>query len=142
MMRRRGPLAHGDRVASRLLWAWIANAVALLVAVLMVADLERDGFGSIVVAGAILGVVNTLVRPVVRLLALPAILLTLGLVLLVIDIGLFWLTVALAPGLDVDGFGAVIAGGLIVWAANLVLHAAIGRRRSEDIGGRQTRPAP
>jgi putative membrane protein len=128
-------------VASRLLWGWIANAGALLVAVLFVADLEREGFGSIIVAGAILGVVNTLIRPIVRLLALPAILVTLGLVLLVIDIGLFWLTVAIAPGLDVDGFGAVVAGGLIVWAANLVLHAIIDRRQSEDTGHRETRPA-
>ena len=70
-------------------------------------------------------VVNAVVGPVLRFLSFPAILLSLGLFLLVINAALFGLTAALSSRLDVDGFGAAVLGGLLVslasWFLDLVL---------------------
>lgn len=77
----------------------------------------------------VFGVVNTIVKPIVRLLALPVTLLTLGLFLLVINGLMLQLTSALSGrlglGFRVDGFGAAFLGAIVVgltsWVLGLVL---------------------
>ena len=108
------------------------NAVAIWVAVRFVDGLsvsDPDDVAQFVLLAIILGVINGLVRPVVKLLSLPAVLLTLGLFLLVINIAMFGLLVllsdALGLGLDATGFGPIALGGLIVtvivWVGELVV---------------------
>lgn len=110
------------------------NALAIWVAVQFVEDLRYDaaseGWVKLVVLAVVLGLVNGLVKPLAKLLSLPAVLATLGLFLLVINIAMFALVLALSDGLNLGltndgGFGAVAIGGLIVsvvvWAGELVL---------------------
>ena len=82
-------------------------------------------YGSYLWIGLILGVVNAVVGPVLRLLSLPFLLLTLGLFLLVINAALLALTAALTDRLTIDGFGTAVVGGLIFaivgWAADQLL---------------------
>ena len=70
-------------------------------------------------------VVNAVVGPLLRLLSLPAILLTLGLFLLIVNAALLGLTAALSDRLSVDGFGTAVLGGLLLavvsWVADQVL---------------------
>ncbi len=113
----------------------IANAVALGVAVWLLGDitLTGDSTGSkaltLVVVALIFGVVNLVVKPIVNLLSLPALILTLGLFMLVINALMLLLTSWIADVLDVpfhvDGFGTALLGGLIIaivaWAVELVL---------------------
>ena len=69
---------------------------------------------------------NLVVRPIVVLLALPAVLLTLGIALLFINALMLLLTSALVPDFDVrDFFWAAVLGALIVWLVNMVLHALL-----------------
>jgi putative membrane protein len=62
----------------RALWTWAGNALALYVAVAAVGDATLAGWSSLIVAAAVFGIVNTFVKPVVTLLALPVIVLTVG----------------------------------------------------------------
>jgi putative membrane protein len=82
-------------------------------------------FGTYLWIGLLFGVVNAVVGPILRLLALPFVLLTLGLFLLVINAALLGLTAALSDRLTIDGFGTALIGGLILavvgWVADQLL---------------------
>lgn len=82
------------------------------------------------VIALIFAVVNLLVRPVVRLLSLPFIVLTLGLFLLVVNAAMFALTAALTDRLSVDGFVAAVLAGLVVSVVSWVGETVLGVRRS------------
>jgi putative membrane protein len=109
------------------------NAVAIWVAVTLVDGLHYDdaeGLAKLAVLGLVLGLLNGLVKPIVTFLSLPALLLTLGLFLLVINIAMFGLLVLLSDTFDFGltapgGFWAIALGGLIVsvvvWVGELVI---------------------
>ncbi len=90
----------------RLLLVWLINAVALLALPYVFPFVHVAGFGAALVAALILGLINTLVRPVLVLLTLPATVLTLGLFIFVINGLLFWLVGSWIEGFRVDGFWA------------------------------------
>ena len=94
-------------------------------------DIEGNENGALGVSGTFLwvalvfAVVNAIVGPVLRFLSFPAILLSLGLFLLIVNAALLGLTAALSDRLSVDGFGTAVLGGLVLavvgWAADVVL---------------------
>ena len=119
----------------RLLTRVVVNAVALAVAIWLVqgitltGDTEGQRLAALLVVAAVFGAVNAFVRPIVTFLALPFILLTLGLLLLVIN-GLMllltsWLSGQIGLGFDVDGFWAAVVGAIVVsvvtWLMEIVL---------------------
>jgi putative membrane protein len=77
------------------------------------------------VAALVLGLVNTLIKPILVILTLPVTILTLGLFLLVINALMFWLVANLVPGFHVNGFWAAMLGAilysLITWALSGLL---------------------
>ena len=115
----------------RLLLLWILNALALLAVTWLMPSIAIANFGSALFAALVLGLVNTLVRPVLTLLTLPLTVLTLGVFYLVLNGLLFWLASALIPGFAVSGFGSALFGallyGVIAWA--LAALVPTGRRR-------------
>jgi putative membrane protein len=82
-------------------------------------------FGSAMVAALVLGLLNTLVRPVLVLLTLPVTLVTLGLLLFVINATMFWAAARLLDGFTVTGFGAALIGSVIYSLCGLVIDVAI-----------------
>jgi putative membrane protein len=114
-----------SRLSLRLLIALIFNCVALLVAAAVIPAIGYgDDLGTLVLAGLILGVVNFLVRPAIVLLTLPAVILSLGLMLLVINALMLWLTSRIVDGFTVGGFSSTVGGALIVWIVNVALRRA------------------
>ncbi len=111
--------------AVRLLVAWLSNCVALLVAAAVIPAIGygKDA-GTLLLAGLILGVVNFVVRPAIVFLTLPAVVLSLGLFLLVINALMLWLTSKLVDGFTVGRFWSTIGGALIVWIVNAALRRA------------------
>jgi putative membrane protein len=113
----------------RLLLLWVLNAVALLaVAYLLHPMIQVTSFGSALAAALVLGLINTLVRPVLTILTLPLTVLTLGIFYLVLNGLLFWLAGSILEGFHVAGFGAAFVGailyGVIAWALSaLVPHS-------------------
>ncbi len=84
-------------------------------------------YGTYLWIGLIFGVVNAIVGPLLRLLALPFVLLTLGLFLLVINAALLALTAGISDRLTLDGFGTAIIGGLILAVAGWVADQLLDR---------------
>jgi putative membrane protein len=138
--RARGSRAWEDaavgRLAIRLLIALIFNCVALLVAAAVIPAISySDDFGTLLLAGLILGIVNFLVRPAIVLLTLPAVILSLGLALLVINALMLWLTSRIVDGFTVGGFWSTVGGALIVWIVNVALRRAQRSGRTERESG-------
>lgn len=98
---------------ARLLIGWLLNAVALLAVAYLLPSIQVASFGTALVAALVLGLVNTLVRPVLVILTLPVTLLTLGLFLLVINGLLFWAVGNLLDGFSVGGFWPGVFGALL-----------------------------
>jgi putative membrane protein len=102
----------------------LANAAALLLAAHLVPGVQWSGsWIALLVAGVVLGLINLIVKPLVKLLSLPFILLTLGLFYLVINALMLFLADALLPALDVRGWGAAILGGFVIALVNWVVRA-------------------
>lgn len=114
----------------------IVNAVALGVAAWFVPGIDlAEGESTsnrvltLLGVAAIFGLINAFIKPIVKLLSLPFIILTLGLLIFVINALLLWLTGAISSGLglafSVAGFGSALLGALIVslvsYAMNMVL---------------------
>lgn len=113
----------------------IANAGALAVAVWLLDKITLTGdstgkkVGTLILVALIFGLVNFLVKPIVKLLSLPLLILTLGLFTLVVNALMLLLTSWLADTVDlsfhVDGFWTAVLGGLIIsivsWALNMIL---------------------
>ncbi len=98
------------------------NAVAiLLVAYLAPGVLSADGVMSAVAAAFVLGLVNTLVKPLIVLLTLPVTMLTLGLFLLVINGLMLWIVSVVVTGFHVNGAFGAIAGAVLLSLVSWVL---------------------
>jgi len=109
-------------VIVRLLLSWLVNAVALWVADWLFDGVTIDGWWNLLIAAAIFGIINTLLKPVLVLFSIPLILLTLGLFLLLINIALLALTAWIAgDGFNIDGFWAYVGTVIVVWVVNTVL---------------------
>jgi putative membrane protein len=108
---------------TRILLLWAFNVAALFVADWLIDGIEIDDAWKVVIAGAVFGLVNWLVKPVVTLLSLPLIVLTLGIALFFVNLLMLALTAWLVSGFDIDGFWPAVGGTIVVWIVNAVLRA-------------------
>lgn len=104
---------------------WIVLAVALWVTAQLVPGVTVAGWGALAVGAAVLGVVNTVVRPVLTFLTFPITILTLGLFYFVVNGAAFGLAAALVPGFDVRSFLSAILGALVTGLAAWMVGAVV-----------------
>ncbi len=95
------------------------NIIAILTAVTLVPGLDLEGpWWGLALVAAIFGLINTVVRPLLTLLALPFVIITMGLFLLIINALMLYFTSALASGFGIhfviDGLGWAVLGALII----------------------------
>ena len=90
------------------------TALALLIVTALGIGVTIDGLGSAFIAAIVLGIVNTLVRPLLVLLTLPITLLTLGLFIFIINAALFYAVAAVLDGFDVANFMSALLGSFLV----------------------------
>jgi putative membrane protein len=104
---------------------WLINAGALMALPFLMSSVTITHFGAALVAALVLGLVNTLVRPLLLVLTLPVTVLSLGLFILVINALLFWAVATLVEGFAVTGFWsamfAAILYSVISWALSTLL---------------------
>jgi putative membrane protein len=112
--------------------AWLANALSLAFADWVFDSVEIDGVWPLVVGGAVLGIANTIIKPILTLLTLPLVILTLGLALFAINVGMLALAEWIAPDFSIDGFWTYVGATIIVWIANYVLHGLFGLRGERE----------
>lgn len=100
----------------------IVNIVSLLVVAYIVPGLTFDSFSAVFVAAVVIGVINTLIKPILQIIALPITLITFGLFALLINILLLWGASAVVPGFHIDGFLTAVIGSialsLVSWFLN------------------------
>jgi putative membrane protein len=109
----------------------VVNAIAIWITASILPGIQiiDNDLGTLLIVGLIFGVVNALIRPIVMLLTCPAVILTLGLFILVINGLMLSLTASLAGDrLTVDGFGTAILGGIIMGISGVILESVLGLR--------------
>lgn len=120
----------------KILLRWLINSIALYAAAQMVPGIHAAGdWRTIVIVAAIFGLVNALIRPVIKLLTCPLLILTLGLFTLVINtlmLGLTsWLATQFNVGFYIDSFLDAFWGALIISFASLAITLLIGEEKGD-----------
>ena len=112
-------------IMTRLIIVWLINTAALFAVPYLIHSVHLSNFKAALISAAILGLVNALIRPILVLLTLPVTIFSLGLFILVINGGLFWLTASWVSGFRVDGFWAAVLGALLYSIISWALSALI-----------------
>ena len=118
----------------RLILIWICNALALLAVAYLLPGVRVEGLESALIAALVLGLINTLLRPLLILLTLPVTVLTLGLFILVINGLLFWLAGSVLRGFEVSGFWVGVMGALLYSVLSSLFSLLIPKRRPQQQG--------
>lgn len=109
----------------KLLSTWLLAACALLLVAYVYPGVQVVSFSSALIAAAVIGLFNMLLRPVLVVLTLPVTVITLGLFLFVINALLFWAASGVLSGFHVNGFWAAMLGSLIYSALMLIVNSAV-----------------
>jgi putative membrane protein len=104
----------------RFVVAWAINLAALWVADALWDSVTINGWAAFLIGSAVLGIANTVIKPVLAVLTLPIIIVTLGLFFLVINIAMVALAEWIAPDFSIDGFWSYVGTVVIVWAVNFI----------------------
>lgn len=120
----------------KLLLRWLINAAAVYAAIMLVEGIGVSGGWTVFFwVALILGLVNALIAPLIKLLTCPLILLTLGLFTLVINALMLqlaaWIASRVGLGFSVDGFGDAFWGALVISVVSFVLSVLTGVNREE-----------
>jgi putative membrane protein len=104
----------------------LITAISLWLAALVVPGMHLAGFGTVLGAALVLGIVNAFVRPIVVLLTLPLTIITLGLFLLVVNAMMLGLVSAMFSGFSISGFWSAVFGAIFVSFFSWLASAFIG----------------
>ena len=97
-----------------LLIGWIATAIGLGCATLLISGIKAEKFLSFAIAATVLGLINAFIRPALWFLTAPLTVVTFGLFALVINALMIMLTATLVPGFEVKSFGSAFLGAIIM----------------------------
>ena len=128
--------------AKEFLQRWAITTLGVLVAANIVPGIHYETPLGLFLASLLLGVLNAVIRPVMIVLALPLLLVTLGLFLLVINALLLYLVGAILKTFHVDSFSAAFWGALIISIVSLLTNWLLGTNRATFRVTRGRRPPP
>ena len=109
-----------------LLLSWLANIVSLLVADWIFDGVSIERWWPLILGAAVLGIANTIVKPILTLLTLPLVIVTLGLFYFVINVLMLVLAEWIAPDFSIDGFWTYIGATIVVSIVNWGMHGIYG----------------
>ncbi len=129
----RNPTATATRDGSqapsllvRLAISWLTNALVLAVVAAVLSGVTVTSAGALLAAAAVFGVLNTLLKPLLRLVTLPLAVITLGIAWFFVSLLMLVITKAIVSGFQIHGFGTLVEATLIVWIVNLILDLTPG----------------
>jgi len=128
-MRRRSRAPVPDRSPSlpvRLGISWLTNALVLAIVAGLLGGVRVSDAGDLLAAAAVFGVLNTLLKPLLRLVTLPLAILSLGVAWFFVSLLMLLLTKAIVGGFYIHGFSTLVLATLIVWLVNVLLDLTPG----------------
>jgi putative membrane protein len=105
----------------RLAISWLTNALVLGVVAAVLPGVHVRDAGALLAAAAVFGVLNTILKPLLRLVTLPLAILTFGIAWFFVSLLMLVITRSIVHGFHINGFGALVEATLIVWVVNVVL---------------------
>lgn len=105
----------------RILVAWAVDAASLAVAAWIFSGISVGGSaGTLIVAALVYGILATFVKPILKLLTFPLMLVTLGIAWFFVAMFILWLTDAIVGGFRISGFWTLVGGTIVVWLVGAV----------------------
>ncbi|UCG78207.1 MAG: phage holin family protein [Nitrospirota bacterium] len=125
---------------------WLINALAIIVAVRVVDGLSFTGpWWYMLIIGTIFGIVNSLIKPIIKFFSIPIIIITLGVFSVVINAAMLGITALISRplelGFEISGFWPALWGALIVSIVSALLSWVTGKRHLEEIKKREGKNA-
>jgi putative membrane protein len=114
-------MTEAPPLSIRLLISWLTNALVLGVVAAVLTHVHVNSAGALLLAAAVFGVLNTLFKPLLRLVTLPVAVLTLGVAWFFVSMLMLDLTDAIVSGFFIHGFWTLVWATLIVWVVNMAL---------------------
>jgi putative membrane protein len=116
----------------RLLYSWIVNVAAIWIASIFIDGVDySEDYWILIVTGLAFSLVNLLVKPIVKLLALPLVIITLGIALFFVNLLMLYITSWIVPGFELDSFMSAVWATLVITIVNWVLNGIF------DVGGKK-----
>lgn len=111
---------------SRLLLRWFVCSLGLWIAAgFLDASITYDSIGAIIIAGLLLALINIVLKPLLVILSLPAILLTLGLFMVIVNGATVYLASKVYPSLHITSFWAAVFAGMVIGLVNYLVSAIL-----------------
>jgi putative membrane protein len=110
----------------RLAISWLTNALILGVVAAILSKVTVSNAGALLAAAAVFGVLNTLLKPLLRFITIPLAILSFGIAWFFVSLLMLLLTQAIVSGFNIHGFWTLVESTLIVWLVNMVLDLAPG----------------
>ena len=123
------------RLLAYLVLSWAANAVILGIVAWIFGDVHSGTNGQLLLAAAVFGVLNTILKPILRLITFPLAILTLGIAWFFVSMFMLWITSAIVNGFQVEGFWTYVWATIVIWLLNVVIDVLTASWRND---GRQT----
>jgi putative membrane protein len=118
--------ARRDEFLISALVGWGINIVALLVVDGIFDSVDIGRWWPVLIGAAVLGIANAVVKPVLAVLALPLIIVTLGLAYFAINVLMLALAEWIATDFSIDGFWTYVGATIVVWLVNWILNVVLG----------------
>lgn len=106
--------------------SWLTNALVLLIVDAVLNGVHAKNAGSLLAAAAVFGVLNTILKPFLRLVTLPLAILTLGIAWFFVSLLMLVITKDIVSGFHIHGFWTLVAATLIIWVVNMLLDITPG----------------
>ena len=110
---------------ARILIGWGVNVVSLLVVDWIFDSVSIGRWGSIILAAAVLGLANAILKPILALLTLPIIIFTLGIAYFFLNVLMLLIAEWVTPDFSIDGFWTYVGATIVVSIVNWVLYTAL-----------------
>ena len=120
---------HGSNSPSlpvRLAISWLTNALVLAAVAALLSGVDVSSAGALIAAAAVFGVLNTMLKPLLRLVTLPLAIVTLGVAWFFVSLLMLVITSDIVSGFQIRGFWTLVEATVIVWAVNVFLDMAPG----------------
>ena len=113
------------RFIGYLLLSWAINAIVLGVVAWIFSSVHTGTHWQLLAAAAVFGILNTILKPILRLITLPFAILTLGLAWFGVSMLMLYLTDLIVSGFDVDGFWTYVGATIVIWLLNMAIDVAL-----------------